>query len=121
MDFVVTDLLEPSALLLNESPTSNHWVSLRLVGTESERDAIGAKVELVAGQQSWTGWVTAGDGYLCKNESVVHFGIAQQTDIQRVTVTWPSGRKQDYRQIPADSFVLLVEDESDAFVYETDE
>jgi hypothetical protein len=119
MDFVVTDLLEPSALLLNESPTSNHWVSLRLVGTVSERDAIGAKVELAAGQQVWTGWVTAGDGYLCKNESVVHFGIGRQADIRQITVTWPSGRRQVYLDVPADRFSLLVEGEPAAFVYQT--
>ncbi len=116
VDFIVTDLIGPTALIVNESPTTHHWVSFRLVGTSSERDAIGAMVQLEAGQQQWSAWVTAGDGYLCKNESSVHFGIGGEASIQRATVTWPDGRRQTYNDVPVDNVLLVTEGESRLFV-----
>ncbi len=117
MDLIITDLVDPTTLLINESPTTNHWVSFRLVGTSSERDAIGAKVQLEAGQQRWSAWVTAGDGYLCKNESVVHFGIGNEASIQRAIVTWPDGRRQTYDNVPVDNALLMTEGEPQLFVF----
>jgi hypothetical protein len=114
LDFIATDMLEATRLFLNGSPDSGHWIAFQLVGRESERDAIGAKIELQAGSQTWTDWVTAGDGFLCKNESPVHFGIGVETEIDRVNVTWPSGLQQSF-DAAIDQSWLLVEDTPDAF------
>ncbi|WP_186776155.1 FG-GAP-like repeat-containing protein [Rubripirellula reticaptiva] len=115
MDFAMTDLLGPASLLINQSPTNHHWVSFHLVGTTSERDAIGAHVEITAGDQQWSAWVTAGDGFLCKNESVVHFGIGAEARLDQATVTWPSGKIQTFNTLPADQSMLLVEGDAEPF------
>ncbi|MEO1526030.1 MAG: FG-GAP-like repeat-containing protein [Planctomycetota bacterium] len=115
MDFVITDLLGPSALVLNESASDNHWVKLQLIGTRSERDAIGARVEIKTENQSWLLMLQTGDGYLAKNEAGLHLGIGKETEIESVTVFWPSGAKQEYRSININSKSLLIEGESEPF------
>ncbi|TWT84985.1 ASPIC and UnbV [Planctomycetes bacterium CA13] len=116
LDFILSDFLDPTVLMLNESPSVNHWVAFRLIGTSSERDAIGAKIKLESNDQVWTAWVTAGDGFLCKNESSVHFGLGTDTSIQRAVVTWPSGKEQTYETISVDESILLIEGEPESFV-----
>ena len=54
LDFVVTHIEEPTALLLNKTETGNHWIQLQLTGTDSERDAIGARIEITIGNQKYT-------------------------------------------------------------------
>lgn len=108
-DFVVTDLLSESALLLNESESNHHWVRLQLVGTRNERDAVGAHVTVVAGEQEYSHWVTSGDGYLCKNEMVLHVGLGAADSIDRVEVHWPSGDKETVTDVPVDRTHLLIE------------
>lgn len=114
-DLIVTDMLGPTALLVNESETSHHWIAFRLVGTVCERDAIGARVIVETKQQQWTGWVTAGDGFLCKNESLVHFGIGENESLTKVTIHWPSGHIQDLGAVTADCVQLVVEDQEGLF------
>ena len=93
-DFVVTHLGERSALLLNETPSDNHWLQVRLVGVQSERDAVGARVRVRAGEREWTDWVISGDGYLCRNEAVVSFGLGNATKVDEIVIDWPSGVQQ---------------------------
>ncbi|TWU56845.1 ASPIC and UnbV [Rubripirellula tenax] len=116
-DFVVTDLLEPAQLWINQSTSNNHWLSLRLVGVSSERDAIGAKIEVQAGDERWSGWVTTGDGFLCKNEAIVHIGLGRESAISRLTVTWPNGTPQSFMAPPIDHSILIVEGDSEPFAF----
>ena len=117
-DFVVTHLGETSALLLNQTETNHHWLQLQLVGVGSERDAIGARVDVFAGDQVWTGWVIAGDGYLCRNEQVVAFGLGEVDRVERVDVTWPDGKMCRYESVDVDKRWLIVQDQSEAFELE---
>ncbi len=117
VDFITTDIVDPTALLLNESPTENHWIGLRLIGTSSERDAIGAKIEVQVEGEQWTGWVNAGDGYLGKNEPTVVFGIGNQKRVKQLLVTWPSGSKQTFANLDVDQYVQITENESDPFEF----
>ena len=79
----------------NDSPTRHRYVSIRLQGTESNRDAIGARVEVVAepsvGIVSRT--VTAGDGYLSQSSKWLHFGLGDAERIISVRVRWPGSRE----------------------------
>ena len=115
MDFVITDLLGPSALMLNQTPTENHWVKLRLIGTTSERDAIGARVVVNTAKQSWLLMVQAGDGYLAENQTGLHLGIGREKKIESVTVQWPSGKQQEFAGIQSDSTSLLIEGDLEPF------
>lgn len=112
-DLIATDLMEPVALLINKSPSKAHWLRLKLVGTHSERDAVGARVQLHIGEQIRTRWVFAGDGYLAKNEAVVQFGLGADSQIDAIEIQWPSGDLQTWlaSEIPVDREYLCCEGE----------
>lgn len=115
-DIVVTDLLDPTALLINETATSHHWVGLRLIGTESERDAIGAKVQFRLPDRSLHAWVTAGDGYLGKNENTILLGLGDSEVIEEIVVQWPSGTRQVIENLDVDQYAIVIENEDEIFV-----
>ena len=108
-DVVITHLEAPSALILNRTATNNHWLKIFLVGTQCERDAIGAKIQVQIGEQLWTDWVIAGDGYLCRNESQVTFGLGNETVVDQLTVTWPDGKTQTFQNVAVDQSVIAIE------------
>lgn len=119
-DFVVTHLGERSALLVNRTDSSHHWLQVVLQGVESERDAVGARVTLrLAEGRELTRWVTAGDGFFCRNEPVVAFGLGQLASVESMTVIWPSGRIQKITAPPVDRRLLVIENESQAFVLDS--
>lgn len=114
-DFVVTHVGAPSALLLNETLTNHHWLDIQLVGTDGERDCVGARVQVHAGEKVWSDWSISGDGYLASNESVLHFGLGDVTDVGDVVVTWPSGKEQVFGGFSSDKHYLLVENQATPF------
>ncbi|MFK8112303.1 MAG: FG-GAP-like repeat-containing protein [Rubripirellula sp.] len=108
-DLLVGHLDQPVALLKNETDTPGQWLQIELVGTTTERDAIGTRVVVTAGQERFTQWVTAGDGYFCSDEPVIDFGIANHTIADEIVVHWPSGNKQSFRDIPTGKRYLIIE------------
>ncbi len=114
MDYLVTHLEAQTALLINQTDSQNHWLQLQLVGTQCERDAIGARVRVKTGDKESYHWVTAGDGYLCRNELVLQIGLGQMTQIDEMVIEWPSGTVQTIRNISADRRMLVIENEADA-------
>ena len=115
LDFVVTHIEEPTALLLNKTETGNHWIQLQLTGTDSERDAIGARIEITIGNQKYTDWVKAGDGYFCSNEKIACFGLGPATRIDSIEITWPTGSRQVFENVDVDQRLLVVEGATDVF------
>lgn len=111
MDLLANHLDQPLALLQNESQSGN-WLQLELVGTVSEREAVGARVEVEAGEQRWVGWQIAGDGYMCTNEALIHLGIGNHDVIDRLTVYWPATEPQVFEQVPVNRRSLLIEGQS---------
>jgi hypothetical protein len=107
-DLVIGHLFEPTVLLENRTQ-AGHAVTFELVGTRSERDAVGAEVRLEIGEHRWTGWQTGGDGFLCSNQATIDFGLGSATRIDRVTVLWPSGGTQTIRDLAVDTAYLVVE------------
>jgi tetratricopeptide (TPR) repeat protein len=123
IDFVVTHLGEPSALMINETDSDNHWLQIELRGVQCERDAIGARIELriaesadqPSDEQVLVEWVTAGDGFFSRNEPVVCFGLGVHRAIDNVIIHWPSGHGQNFENIKVDQRLLIVENESQPF------
>ncbi len=115
-DLVISHIGSPTAILVNQTETTNHWLAVQLVGTESERDAIGARVQVRAGDRVWTNWAVGGDGYLCRNEATIPFGIGDSTEIDQVTVTWPTGKSQSFDKIDVDQRVLLIENQNEPYL-----
>jgi tetratricopeptide (TPR) repeat protein len=111
MDLVANHLDQPIAILQNESEAEN-WLQLELVGVASDRTAIGARVTVHADGQHWTAWQTGGDGYMCTNEPIIHFGIGDTKVIDEMEIRWPSGMTQTLTSIKPNRRYLIVENES---------
>jgi len=109
LDAVVTTNDGPVHILHNETPTSNHWLTLHLIGHKSNRDAIGAEVKLVTekGQQFAT--VTTASSYLSSGDKRVHFGLGVETAAKTVEIRWPSGIVQMLKDVRGDHILQVDE------------
>jgi len=105
MDVVMTVLGGPPILLLNRGG-SNHWLTITLQGTRSNRDGFGARVR-VNGQ---TRFATASGGYSSSNDKRLHFGLGESKTAS-IEVLWPSGTRQTLKDVPADQFLKIREPE----------
>jgi len=93
VDLVVNKFNDRACLYMNRSPAKN-WVELRLVGTKSNRDAVGALVTLKAGGRTMVRGVQTGGGYLSQSSRTVHFGLGDSAAVESCEIRWPSGLKQ---------------------------
>jgi hypothetical protein len=105
MDAIISTLGGPPVLLLNRGG-SNHWLSIKLRGTRSNRDGYGAVVH-VNGQ---TRFAASAGSYLCANDKRLHFGLGS-AEKATVEVLWPSGAKQVLKDVAADQFLKMTEPE----------
>jgi hypothetical protein len=81
-------------LLHNVSTNTGHWIGIKLVGTKSNRDGIGARVEVFAAGKRQTAERVAGSGYLSQDDGRLHFGLGAATTIDKLLIHWPSGIEQ---------------------------
>jgi hypothetical protein len=109
MDIVINDLDGPPMILRNSGIPERHWVSFELVGTKSNRLAIGARLKLVAGGVTQTEEVRSGSSYLSQNDLRVHFGLGVQKKIDSLEIRWPSGKVETFPDIAADQFYAIEE------------
>ena len=100
LDILLRNYATPAALLENRG-RSGHWVGFELVGTNSNRDAVGARIRLRTADRWQTRVVTAGSGYLSGSSLRQHFGLGDATRIDEVTIDWPSGGRSVLRDLPA--------------------
>jgi hypothetical protein len=96
-------------LLHNVSKNANHWLTIALKGTKSNRDGIGARVEVTANGRKQVAERIAGSGYLSQDDGRLHFGLGNSTRVDKVTIHWPSGRDQVVEN-PAIDRVITVEE-----------
>jgi enediyne biosynthesis protein E4 len=111
IDVLILNVGEPPTLLINRTPTSGHAVLFRLIGTKSNKAAIGARVTVTAGDLVQFSEVRGGSSYLSQNDLRLHFGLGKETMIATVEVSWPSGKKEVYRDLPAEFIYTIVEGE----------
>jgi len=109
LDVVVSALSAPGEIWLNDSPGANHWLAFRLEGTKSNRDAIGARIKLVAGGKAQYNEVAFASGYASSSAGPVHFGLGPAATASLVEIQWPSGIIQEFRDVPADRVVKVKE------------
>jgi len=112
IDAVVSTNGGPAHILLNQTATANHWITLHLTGHKSNRDGIGAVVKLttVAGSQ----WVTAttSSGYLSASDPRLHFGLGASTAADSIEIRWPSGIVQTLTHVQGDRQIQVDEPSS---------
>ena len=105
VDVVVSALGESAELWQNVSPDPNHWLVLKLTGTRSNRDGIGAKIRL--GDQF--NHVTTAVGYASSSPSTVHFGTGKLEKIDRIEIRWPSGTVQVLQNVATNQLIEVRE------------
>jgi len=113
VDVVVANNGDPPLLLHNDGPAAggsqNHFVSFKLVGTRSNRDAMGARIKLRAGGLSQIREIEGGGSFMSQSDLRAHFGLGGSTRADEVEVRWPSGLRQVFHDVAGDGFYLIVE------------
>jgi enediyne biosynthesis protein E4 len=109
VDAVVYNEDGPPSLFLNETKNSEHRVLFRLVGTKSNRAAIGARVTVFTSRMTQIDEVRAGGSYLSCNDPRLHFGLGAETKMRRVEIRWPSGASEELKNVAADAIDTIVE------------
>jgi len=94
LDVVVANQNQPVVLYRNRPDSTNHWIELRLVGTRSNRSAIGAEVLLESTGTTQRRIVDGGMGFASQNDRRLHFGLGRREWVDRVVIRWPSGSQQ---------------------------
>ena len=109
VDIVVLNVGEPPSLLLNTNKSPNHRVLFHLVGTKSNRAAIGARVTIHAGGMTQFDEVRGGGSYLSQNDLRLHFGLGSAAKIDSVEVRWPTGKTEIYKEVAGDKIYTMTE------------
>jgi len=109
MEAVINNISDHPMLLVNLAMNQNHWLGVRLIGTQSNRDGIGARVTVRGPSRSWVDEVRSGSSYSSSNDLRLHFGLGQSTQVDAIQVRWPNGREERFPGMSADQFVTLRE------------
>ncbi|MGE3819268.1 MAG: FG-GAP-like repeat-containing protein [Isosphaeraceae bacterium] len=111
VDLVVVHRDGPAALLRNVTPGVGHWLSVRLIGGRSGTSAVGARLSCQADGRTIVRHVTAGTGYLGAHDPRPHLGLGRASVVDVLEVTWPSGLRQRWTNLPADRTITIREGE----------
>ncbi|WP_169978208.1 CRTAC1 family protein [Tautonia rosea] len=108
VDAILLDHDGPLALLRNRTEDPGHWLTLQLEGSASNRDAVGARVTVLAGDQTQFGWRIGGGSYQSAPSPRLHFGLGE-AEAATVEVAWPSGLVERHEALPSDAIYHLRE------------
>jgi hypothetical protein len=109
LDLVMTTMDGPLRVLVNEGLRVNHSVTVRLEGRAPNREALGARVEVVAGGKTLVDQVRRDGSLLAASDCALHFGLGRASRVDRLTVRWPDGKTDVFSGLPADSLVRVKE------------
>jgi hypothetical protein len=109
IDIVVLNVGEPPSLLINHNESSNHRVLFKLLGTKSNKAAIGARVTVKSGTLVQMDEVRGGASYISQNDLRLHFGLGTSEKMSEVNIRWPNGDTEVLHDVPADFIYTIVE------------
>jgi len=109
IDVVVSALKAPAEIWMNESPGSNHWLEIKLQGTKSNRDGIGARIKVVTKGGAQYDHKSTAAGYASSSAGPVHFGLGRNTSVDVVEIRWPSGTVQQLQNVASDQILTVKE------------
>lgn len=116
LDLLCVNRNQRADLFRNTSPDRGHWISLRLVGTRSNRDGIGARVRLLAGGVVQTAVCRRSSSYASSSDPRLFFGLGNATRVDRIEIRWPSGEEDRLPSLAADCVYRVTEGKPDAVV-----
>jgi hypothetical protein len=109
LDILVNNNGEAPQLLRNDGGNANHWLEILLIGTKSNRDAVGARVKVVAGDLVQFDQRKGGMSYQSAQDPRLHFGLGAHAQIDSMEIKWPSGEKTEVKDLKADQIVAIQE------------
>jgi len=108
VDIVIMNVNEPPSLLRNDAPADNHWLKIKLIGTKSNRSAIGARVLVRYGKKIQAQQLLSQSSYLSSNDPRLHFGLGRETTAD-IEIRWPNGLQESASNLAADQLVIFRE------------
>jgi enediyne biosynthesis protein E4 len=108
VDILIVNLSEPPSLLRNDMRGNHHWLKVKLIGTKSNRSAIGARVVVHYGAKKQAQEVLSQSSFYSANDPRLHFGLGSETTAD-VEIRWPSGLQEKLRGISADQLLVVKE------------
>jgi hypothetical protein len=114
VDVLVMNMNEPPSLLRNEyngarARGANNWLKVKLVGTRSNRSAVGARVLVRSGSHLQAQEVTSQSSYYSHNDLRLHFGMGANLSAGQIEVRWPNGQTETFKDVPANRIVTIIE------------
>ena len=109
IDILIADLDGPPQLLRNDGGNANNSILIKTVGVKSNRDGIGARVKVVAGDLVQVDEVRSGDSYLSQSDMRLHFGLEKRTKIDSIEVRWPSGAVDKINGVGVNRIITIKE------------
>jgi hypothetical protein len=109
LDLAIMNMNDRVSLLRNDGGNRNRYLNVRLVGTKSNRSAIGARVTVTAGGRTQVGEVRSGSSFMSQSDLRLHFGLDQSQVVERLEIEWPSGAKETITGVSSNRFVTVVE------------
>ena len=110
LDLLLSNCGERAQLLRNDGANANHWLEILLVGTRSNRDAVGARATLTAGDLKICQQRKGGMSYQSAHDPRLHFGLGNRAQVDSLEILWPSGAKTRLEKLPADRILTIQED-----------
>ena len=109
IDVLINNNGQEAELLRNDGGNRRHWLQLRLIGTKSNRDGIGARVKVTAEDLVQYEQQKGGMSYQAAHDSRLHFGLGDRTKVDRIEIRWPSGAVDEIRDVDADRVLVVKE------------
>jgi hypothetical protein len=109
LDIVTNNRGDFPSLLRNDGGNANHWLTVQLIGTKSNRDGIGASLRLVSSGFTQVEQAKGGTSYMSASDPRIHFGLGGRTQVESLQITWPSGQVDQLTNLPADQFIAVKE------------
>lgn len=109
LDFLVNNNGQNGELIRNDGGNNNHWLAIRLIGVNSNRDGVGARIELTAGGTTQFDQAKGGMSYLSASDPRIYFGLGQLQQADRVEIHWPSGKTDVFKDVQANQLLSIQE------------
>lgn len=109
LDILITENNGPARLLRNDGGNRNHWINVRLIGRKSNRSALGTVVRIDSASGSQWQRVHSGSSYCSQSALALTFGLKQDPRVLKLTIYWPSGKVQNFKDLPIDRFFTIDE------------
>jgi hypothetical protein len=112
VDILVNPINDLPILLKCQGATGNNWLTLKLIGTKSNRSAIGARVRCVTGKHTQIDEVRSGGSFMSQSDLRIHFGVGKAAQVDVLEISWPSGRVDRFNDVAVNKFLTLREGET---------